>query len=96
MTCQNALDSWRAAKACLQQAKATYTHTEKVVRDPNAPKKINPWMVHIAQFKTVNPQWSETMTYKEVLEHCKTFYANGVATKAYELAENPHIGKKIQ
>jgi len=29
MTCQNALDSWRAAKACLQQAKAKAERSSK-------------------------------------------------------------------
>ena len=58
-----------------KDGKLVYTKTVKPVRDPNAEKKPNPWMIHVEKYKLANPTWKSQMTYKEVLLLCKGTYA---------------------
>jgi hypothetical protein len=60
-------------KVALKAAGATYTKVlkEKKLKEDH---KENPWMVHIQQYKSANPQWKDTMSYKEVLQACKLTY----------------------
>lgn len=61
-------------KEVLEKAKVTYTKKVVVKKEPGAPRKLNPWMEHIKKFIRGKPTWKETMTYKDVLLHCKTTY----------------------
>jgi hypothetical protein len=39
-------------------------------------RKPNPWMDHVKLHRKRNPDWQKTMTYKELLQHCKTTYVH--------------------
>jgi len=70
-------------KAALKDAGATYT---KIVKEKTEKKdhKPNPWMQHIDEYKNAHPDWKDTMSYKQVLQTCKTTYtppANEVVVK---------------
>ena len=67
--------SW---KECLGESRASYTPTVKEAKSTE--KKENPWMTHIAKFKTDNPKWKESMSYKDVLLSCKATYTKAVAS----------------
>jgi hypothetical protein len=58
-----------------QDGNLVYQKAVKAVRDPNAVKKPNPWMLHVEKYKEDNPKWKSRMTYKEVLLICKDTYA---------------------
>ena len=63
-------------KECMKQAKLTYAKTTKPYVKKNAGQhKPNPWMQHIAAWKLANPDWKNTMSYKQVLVLCKDTYA---------------------
>jgi len=62
-------------KDALKAAGATYTKTVAVERKATGERKANPWMDHIAEWKTANPSWKETMSYKDVLKLCKETYS---------------------
>lgn len=68
-------DTGLSYKDALVKAKETYKPTgRKSKRDPNEPKKKNPWMVHIDQWKQENPDWKKEFTYKQVLMKAKQTY----------------------
>ena len=43
---------------------------KKRVVDPSKPRKVNPWIAHVAEVKAANPH----MSYKEVLVLAKESY----------------------
>jgi hypothetical protein len=60
-------------KDALKAAGATYVKITKE-RKPKGEYKKNPWMVHISDWKAANPDWKQTLTYKQVLQTCKSTY----------------------
>jgi ribosomal protein L20 len=60
-------------KVALKDAGATYT---KIIKEKVEKKdyKPNPWMQHISAYKNAHPDWKDTMSYKQVLQTCKTTY----------------------
>ena len=60
-------------KDALKGAAESYV---KLVRPKKEKKdyKENPWMLHIKEWKTANPDWKSTLSYKEVLQTCKKTY----------------------
>lgn len=62
-------------KEALKRAKETYTRIKREPRIPGV-RKVNKWMVHIADWKKSNPNWKEKYSYKEVLKLCKETYTS--------------------
>lgn len=63
-------------KEILQQAKESYTKVPKVEKVGDGERKPNPWMIHIDEWKSANPDWKQSMSYKDVLIKCKETYSN--------------------
>ena len=75
-------------KEALKGAGASYV---KLVRPKKAKAdyKENPWMVHIRAWKTANPDWKTTMSYKQVLKTCKETYKPTKPTKPIVVKTEP-------
>ena len=71
-------------KVALVKASETYTKQEKRMKKQSGDYKPNPWMKHILKFKEENPDWKETLSYKQVLVRCKETYVKPSADTSSE------------
>lgn len=63
--------SWKIA---LKEAGPTYTKLDAKPKKDKSEWKPNPWIMHIAKWRNENPDWRETLSYKQVLQTCKETY----------------------
>lgn len=64
-------------KEALKGAGESYVKLVRPKKDRQDYKE-NPWMLHIREWKTANPDWKTTLSYKEVLKTCKETYTTKV------------------